>query len=100
MGGSAMTCVTAAGAVGALWCYSAGGLGPSRSSPFGSARTLVASGVAGVAVTDTGVGAIGGAVEAHPVMGVPTFYPLDIAGDFTQNRAAPRDLGPVHSTIS
>lgn len=60
----------------------------------------MAPGVAGIAVADTGVGVITGAVEAHPVMGVPTFDPLDIAGDFTQHRAAPRDLGPVHSTIS
>jgi hypothetical protein len=60
----------------------------------------VAPGVAGIAVADTGVGVITGAVEAHPVMDVPTFDPLDIAGDFTQNRVAPRDLGPVHSTIS
>jgi len=60
----------------------------------------VASGVAGIAVADTGVGVITGAVEAHTVVNVPTFDPLDIAGDFTQNRAAPRDLGPVHYTIS
>jgi hypothetical protein len=60
----------------------------------------MASGVAGIAVADTGVGVITGAVEAHPVMDVPTFDPLDIAGDFTQNRVAPRDLGQVHSTIS
>ena len=60
----------------------------------------MAPGVAGIAVADTGVGAIIGAVEAHPIVDVPTFDPLDIAGDFTQNRAAPRDLGPVHSTIS
>jgi hypothetical protein len=59
----------------------------------------VASGVAGIAVADTGVGVITGAVEAHPVMGVSTLDPLDIASDFTQYRAAPRDLGPVHSTV-
>ena len=60
----------------------------------------MASGVAGVAVADTGVGVITGAVETHPVMDVPTFDSFDIAGDFTQNRVAPRDLGPVHFTIS
>ena len=60
----------------------------------------MASGVAGIAVADTGVGAIIGAVQANPIMRIPTFDPLDVAGDFTQNRVAPRDLGPVHSTIS
>jgi hypothetical protein len=33
-------------------------------------------------------------------MRVATLDPLDVAGDFTQHRAAPRDLGPDHSTIS
>lgn len=60
----------------------------------------MASGVAGIAIADTGVDLITGAIEAYPVMHVPTFDPLDVAGDFTQHCAAPRDLGPVHSTIS
>jgi hypothetical protein len=98
MGGAAMTCVTV-GAVGALVLLGRQ-VAPSRSSPFGSARTLVAPCVAGIAVADTGVGIITGAVQADPIMRVPTFDPLDVAGDFTQRRAAPRDLGPVHSTIS
>jgi hypothetical protein len=96
----AVTSVTAAGLCGRAWYGLAGGLAPSRSAPFGSAWTLVAPGVAGIAVADTGVGVIAGAVEANPVMHVPTFDPLDVAGDFTQHGAAPRDLGPVHSTIS
>jgi hypothetical protein len=33
-------------------------------------------------------------------MDVPTFDALDIAGDFTQDRVAARNLGQVHSTIS
>ncbi len=60
----------------------------------------MAPGVAGIAVADTGVGAIIGAVQAHSIMRIATFDPLDVAGDFTQHCAAPRDLGPVHSTIS
>jgi hypothetical protein len=71
-----------------------------RSLPFGTARTLVAPWVAGIAVADTGVGAIGCSVETHPIVRVPTLDPLDVAGDLTQHRAAPRDLGPDHSTIS
>lgn len=58
------------------------------------------SGVAGIAVADAGVGAITSAVEAHPVMRRTTFDSLDVAGDFTQHATAPRDLGPVHSTLS
>ena len=95
-----MTCVTAAGCAVERGDYSAGRKRPSRLPPFGSAGALVASGVAGIAVADTGVGAIIGAVEADPIMRVATFDPLDVAGDFTQHSAAPRDLGPVHSTIS
>jgi hypothetical protein len=60
----------------------------------------MAPGVAGIAVADTRVGVITGAVEAYTVMHIPTFDPLDVAGDFTQHRAAPRDLGSDHSTIS
>jgi len=60
----------------------------------------VASGVAGIAVADAGVAAVVGAVEAHPIVRVSTLDPLDVAGDFTQHCAAPRDLGPVHSMIS
>ena len=51
--------------------------------------------VAGIAVADTGVGAI-----VSAVMRVVTLDPLDVAGDLTQHRAAPRDLSPDHSTIS
>ena len=56
--------------------------------------------VAGIAVADTGVGAIVGAVKTDAIMRVVTLDPLDVAGDLTQHRAAPRDLGPDHSTIS
>ncbi len=55
------------------------------------------SGVAGVAVADAGMGLVAGAVQADPVVHVPTFDPLDVAGDFTQHCAAPRNLGRVHS---
>ena len=60
----------------------------------------MASGVAGIAVADAGVGTIVGAVEAHLVVHVPTLDPLDVAGDLTQHCAAPQDLGPVQSMIS
>ena len=60
----------------------------------------MASWVAGIAVADTGVGAVVGAVEAHPIIGIAHLDPLDVAGDLTQHRAAPRDLGPDHATIS
>ena len=85
-----MTCVTAAGHCDYL----------SLSFPLGTARTLVASWVAGIAVADTGVRAIVGAVETDAIMRVAALDPLDVAGDLTQHRAAPRDLGPDHSTIS
>jgi hypothetical protein len=56
--------------------------------------------MAGIAVADTGVGTVVGAVEADAIVRVATLDPLDVAGDLTQRRAAPRDLGPDHSTIS
>jgi hypothetical protein len=56
----------------------------------------MASWVAGVTVADTGVGAIVGPVETDPIMRVAALDPLDVAGDLTQHRAAPRDLGPDH----
>ena len=56
--------------------------------------------VAGIAVADTGVGTVVGAVEANPIVRVAALDPLDVAGDLTQHCAAPRDLGPVHSMIS
>lgn len=56
--------------------------------------------VAGIAVADTGVRAIVSAVETDAIMRVITLDPLDVAGDLTQHRVAPRDLGPDHSTIS
>ena len=56
--------------------------------------------VAGIAVADTGVRAVVGAVEADAIMRIAALDPLNVAGDLTQHRAAPRDLGPDHSTIS
>ena len=56
--------------------------------------------VAGIAVADTGVCAVVGAVETDSIVRIAALDPLDVAGDFTQHRAAPRDLGPDHSTIS
>ena len=56
--------------------------------------------VAGIAVADTGVRAIVGAVETDSIVRIAALDPLDVAGDLTQHRAAPRDLGPDHSTIS
>ena len=56
--------------------------------------------VAGIAVADTGVGTVVGAVQADAIVRVATLDPLDVAGDLTQHRAAPRDLSPDHSTIS
>ena len=85
-----MTCVTVAGSSDQL----------SASLPLGTARTLVAPWVAGIAVADTGVRALVGAVEADAIMRIAALDPLDVAGDLTQHRAAPRDLGPDHSTIS
>jgi hypothetical protein len=60
----------------------------------------VAPWVAGIAVADTGVCAVVGAVETDSIVRITALDPLDIAGDFTHYRAAPRDLGPYHSTIS
>ena len=85
-----MTCVTVAGSGDQL----------SASLPLGTAWTLVAPWVAGIAVADTGVRAVVGAVEADAIMRIAALDPLDVAGDLTQHRAAPRDLGPDHSTIS
>ena len=85
-----MTCVTVAGSSDQL----------SASLPLGTAWTLVAPWVAGIAVADTGVRAVVGAVEADAIMRIAALDPLDVAGDLTQHRAAPRDLGPDHSTIS
>jgi hypothetical protein len=56
--------------------------------------------VAGIAVADTGVRPIVSAEKTDTIMRVATLDPLDVAGDLTQHRAAPRDLGPDHSTIS
>ena len=56
--------------------------------------------VAGIAVADTGVRAIVSAVKTDAIMRIAALDPLDVAGDLTQHRAAPRDLGPDHSTIS
>ena len=56
--------------------------------------------MAGIAVADTGVRAIVSAEKTDAIMRVATLDPLDVAGDLTQHRAAPRDLGPDHSTIS
>lgn len=56
--------------------------------------------VAGIAVADTGVRAVVGAVETDAIVRIATLDPLDVAGDLTQHRAAPRDVGPDHSTIS
>ena len=85
-----MTCVTVTGHCD----YS------SRSLPLGPARTLVTPWVASIAVADTGVRAIVGSVETDAIVRVATLDPFDVAGDLTQHRAAPRDLGPDHSTIS
>jgi len=67
---------------------------------LGTAWTLVAPWVGGIAVADTGVRAFVGAVETDTIMRIAALDPLDVAGDLTQHRAAPRDLGPDHSTIS
>jgi hypothetical protein len=67
---------------------------------LGTAGALVASWVAGIAVADTRVRAIVGAIEAHAFMRMAALDPLDVAGDLTQYRLAPRDLGPDHATIS
>ena len=56
--------------------------------------------VAGIAVADTGVRAVVRAVEADAIMRIAALDPLDVAGDLTHHRAARRDLGPDHSTIS
>jgi hypothetical protein len=56
--------------------------------------------MAGIAVADTGVRAVLGAVQADAIMRIAALDPLDVAGDLTQHRAAPRDLGTDHSTIS
>ena len=72
----------------------------SLSLPLGTARTLVAPWVAGIPVADTGVCAVVGAVKADAIMRIAALDPLNVAGDLTQHRAAPRDLGPDHSTIS
>jgi hypothetical protein len=60
----------------------------------------VASWVAGIAVADTGVCTVIGAVQTDPIVRIPAFDPLDVAGDLTQYGGAPRDLGPDHSSIS
>jgi len=85
-----MTCVTATGACDYL----------SVLFPLGTAWTLVAPWVAGIAVADAGVRTVVGAVEADAIMRVAALDPLDVAGDLTQHCAAPRDLGPDHATIS
>ena len=56
--------------------------------------------VAGIAVADTGVRAVVGAVKTNSIVRVATLDPLDVAGDLSQHRAAPRDLGAYHATIS
>jgi hypothetical protein len=56
--------------------------------------------VAAIAVADTGMRAVVSAIETDSIVRIAALDPLDVAGDFTQHRAAPRDLGPDHSTIS
>ena len=56
--------------------------------------------VAGIAVADTGVRAVVGAVETDSIVRIAALDPLDVAGDLTQHCAAPRDLGANHSAIS
>ena len=85
-----MTCVTVAGSCDQL----------SASLPLGTTRTLMAPWVAGIAVADTGVRAVVGAVETNAIMRIAALDPLHVAGDLTQHRAAPRDLGAYHSRIS
>ena len=56
--------------------------------------------VGGIAVADTGVRAVVGTVETDSIVRIAALDPLDVAGDLTHHRAARRDLGPDHSTIS